>query len=132
MTTNAISFTGIDHHSLIISDGKASKFFYQQILGLELDSARPKLSVEGFWFKVGPGRHAIHCLILPNPDPTDNRPEHGGRDRHVALRITHLQPLIERLEQHNITYTKSFSGRQAIFFRDPDSNAIEVIEEDQQ
>ena len=34
----------------------------------------------------------------------------------------------DRLEQHYVEYTRSRSGRKAIFFHDPDGNAIEVQE----
>jgi glyoxylase I family protein len=119
-------FSGIDHHSVIISDLERSHHFYVTVLGLEQDLSRPEMSYEGFWFKVG--RQAIHCLKLDNPDPVEDRPEHGGRDRHVCLHCTDLNALIDSLEQHYIDYTRSKSGRQAIFFRDPDGNAIEATQ----
>ena len=84
------------------------------------------MSFDGFWFKVG--QQAIHCLKLNNPDPVQGRPDHGGRDRHVCLVSRDINALIERLEQYYIDYTFSKSGRRAIFFRDPDGNAIEVQE----
>lgn len=117
-------FTGIDHHSVLIADLEKSRHFYQDVLGLEVDTARPELSFEGWWFKAG--QQSIHCLKLKNPDPVDDRPEHGGRDRHVCLVHKDLNSLIDQLESHYIDYTRSKSGRQAIFFRDPDGNAIEV------
>lgn len=55
------------------------------------------------------------------------RPEHGGRDRHVALSCPDLDGLIARLEVAGIPYTRSRSGRAALFCRDPDGNAIELI-----
>ncbi len=125
MTTLSNEFFGIDHHSIIIQDIEKSRHFYADILGLEIDENRPDLSFDGLWVKVG-GQQAIHCLCLENPDPQDNRPEHGGRDRHVCLLVRDINALIDMLEQHYIHYTHSKSGRQAIFFRDPDGNAIEV------
>jgi glyoxylase I family protein len=86
------------------------------------------MSFDGFWFKVG--QQAIHCLKLDNPDPVAGRPEHGGRDRHVCLVCGDINALIDRLEQHYIDYTRSKSGRLAIFFRDPDGNAIEATQRD--
>ena len=120
-------FAGIDHHSVIISDLQRSHHFYVTVLGLEEDRSRPEMSYDGFWFKVG--EQAIHCLKLKNPDPVENRPEHGGRDRHVCLICNDLNALIESLELHYVDFTRSKSGRRAIFFRDPDGNAIEVKEE---
>ena len=126
MATPHNRFSGIDHHSVIISDIERSRHFYANILGLEQDMNRPEMSFDGLWFKVG--EQAIHCLLLKNPDPLEGRPEHGGRDRHVCLIGSNINALKERLEQYYIEYTPSKSGRRAIFFHDPDGNAIEVQE----
>lgn len=119
-------YLGIDHHSILIEDVERSRDFYTRIVGLEVDEGRPDLAFDGLWLRVG--EQAIHALCLPNPDPREGRPGHGGRDRHVCLRITALQALIDRLEAAGIPYTRSRSGRAALFFRDPDGNAIEVTE----
>ncbi|MBC8212012.1 MAG: VOC family protein [Gammaproteobacteria bacterium] len=124
MTKQTNIFSGIDHHSVIISDVTRSRHFYHDILGLEEDPSRPEMSFDGAWFKVG--NQSIHCMVVNNPDKIEGRPEHGGRDRHVCLTGSNINQLIEALEQYYIDYTRSKSGRQAIFFRDPDGNAIEV------
>ncbi len=126
MTNEINQFSGIDHHSVIISDVEKSRHFYADVLGLEQDLNRPEMSFDGLWFKVG--EQAIHCLCLKNPDPVEDRPEHGGRDRHVCLKGSNINELMDRLEQHYVDYTRSKSGRRAIFFHDPDGNAIEVQE----
>lgn len=128
MQLNETCFLGIDHHSVISSNIEKSKFFFLEVMGLEIAPGRPPLPFDGAWFKMGNSGQTLHCLCLPNPDPVTNRPEHGGVDRHVAVKIANLAPLIARLEYYGVTYSKSKSGRQAIFFRDPDGNAIEVIE----
>ncbi len=87
---------------------------------------RPDLGFPGAWLQLG--AQQLHLLELDNPDPTTGRPDHGGRDRHVALMVTQLDPIKERLEKHHIRYTLSISGRRAFFCRDPDGNAIEIIE----
>jgi glyoxylase I family protein len=128
MQLSETCFLGVDHHSMISSDINKSKFFFMEVMGLEIAPGRPPLPFEGAWFKMGNSGQTLHCLCLPNQDPVENRPEHGGLDRHVAVKIADLAPLIARLEHYGVTYTKSKSGRRAIFFRDPDGNAIEVIE----
>ena len=52
---------------------------------MEVNPERPddKLPYKGAWLWVG--GEMIHLMELPNPDPMDGRPEHGGRDRHVCL-----------------------------------------------
>ena len=68
-------------------------------------------------------------MQLPNPDPVSGRPAHGGRDRHIAMAVSDLQALIHNLDTHKIDYTLSKSGRAALFIRDPDGNALELIEQ---
>lgn len=116
----------IDHCSLIVANTFKALEFYTGILGMEVDGSRPDLGYPGAWLKIAGSQ--IHLLELPNPDSTDNRPEHGGRDRHVALQVSDLDEIIRRLEQAGIDYSKSKSGRSALFCRDYDSNAIELVE----
>ncbi len=122
-----IYFTGIQHHSILVADINVSTYFYSTILGLTVDDKRPqKLPFRGAWYIVG--SQAIHALELPNPDANSERPEHGGRDRHVALSCDSVAKVIAQLKKYNVPFTQSKSGRTAVFFRDPDQNAIEVME----
>ncbi|HSO81096.1 VOC family protein [Thiocapsa sp.] len=116
----------IHHVSLIVADTARALAFYQGILGLELAPERPDLSFPGAWLWVGDQQ--IHLLELPNPDPVAGRPEHGGRDRHLAMRVSGLDAVTARLDAAGFSYTLSRSGRRALFCRDPDGNALELIE----
>lgn len=116
----------IHHVSMIIADRRVAREFYQGVLDLEVVN-RPALGFPGLWLSIG--EQQIHLLELPNPDPVTGRPEHGGRDRHLAMMVEDLDSLAERLEDHGISYTRSQSGRRALFCRDPDGNGLEFIEE---
>jgi len=116
----------IHHASFIVSDTGRALGFYCGVLGLVQDLGRPELGYPGAWLQVGSGQ--IHLLELPNPDPVENRPVHGGRDRHLAMTVTDLEKIKARLDQAGIDYTESKSGRRALFCRDYDGNAIELIE----
>jgi len=116
----------IDHCSLIVADTRKAHEFYEGILGLAVDKSRPDLGYPGAWLQLGNGQ--IHLLEVPNPDSVENRPEHGGLDHHVALQVSDLDRLIERLEKHGIIYSKSKLGRAVLFCCDYDSNAIELVE----
>ena len=116
----------ITHVSFIVADVQQALRFYRDVLGLPIDPQRPDLGYEGAWLQVG--AQQIHLLRLPNPDPVQGRPEHGGRDRHVAFHIDKLSELTAALDQAGIAYTESRSGRKALFCRDPDGNALEFIE----
>ncbi len=116
----------LHHISMIVADSDRARAFYEGLLGLEVIE-RPPLPFPGLWLAVGDSQ--IHLLELPNPDPMDGRPEHAGRDRHLAMTIGSLDALAARLEEQGIPFTRSRSGRKALFCRDPDGNGLEFIEE---
>lgn len=84
------------------------------------------MSFDGVWYDLG--SQQIHLLCLPNPEKGLARPEHGGRDRHVALGVDSVAELASRLHSAGIPYRRSQSGRTALFCRDPDGNALEFVE----
>ncbi|MBI5040801.1 MAG: VOC family protein [Gammaproteobacteria bacterium] len=116
----------IHHASVIVADTECALRFYRDLLGLRVDAARPDLGYPGAWLWVG--EQQIHLLELPNPDPSEDRPAHGGRDRHLAVLIDDLDALARTLDAGGIAYTRSRSGRRALFCRDPDGNALELIQ----
>lgn len=116
----------ISHVSVLVSNTEKSLAFYRDIIGLVVDPERPDLGYPGAWLTVGDQQ--IHLLELPNPDPVEGRPEHGGRDRHIAFNVSNINSLISSLEENDIAFTRSKSGRNALFCRDPDGNALELIE----
>ena len=116
----------IHHVSVIVADTERSLRFYRDLLGLGTDASRPDLGYPGAWLWIGDQQ--IHLLELPNPDPMQGRPAHGGRDRHLALLTDDLDALARQLDAAGVGYTRSRSGRRALFFRDPDGNALEIIE----
>lgn len=118
---------GIDHVSVLVADTGRALGFYRDILGLEVDGSRPDLAYAGAFLNLGDGRQ-IHLIELPNPDPVEGRPAHGGRDRHMALRVSSLDNVVSRLDTAKIPYTLSSSGRRALFCRDFDGNAFEFVE----
>lgn len=114
------------HASVLVADVDRSLAFYVKLLGLNVDSSRPDLGYPGAWLAMGDQQ--IHLLQLPNPDPIEGRPAHGGRDRHIALAVDNIAELIDTLNNAGITYTLSKSDRKALFCRDPDGNALEFVE----
>jgi glyoxylase I family protein len=114
------------HASLLVSDLARSRDFYEGVLGLTPSDKRPELGFPGVWYEIG--RVQIHLLALPNPDPVAGRPEHGGRDRHIALAVNDFEGLKRALQQAGVPWTLSRSGRRALFCRDPDGNALELVD----
>lgn len=117
--------TALLHAGLLVSDLARAQAFYETVLGL-VPCARPQLPYPGMWYELGDGRQ-LHLMQLPDPDAGSVRPEHGGRDRHVAFGVRDLDALRVRLDAAGVACTASRSGRAALFCRDPDGNALEFV-----
>jgi len=123
----ALQYGGVVHAGVLVANTQKALDFYTTVLGMEDEThLRPDLPFPGAFVRAG--EHQIHIMELPNPDPIDGRPEHGGRDRHLALTIKDLAPLKEKLHARGVVYTMSKSGRAALFCRDLDGNAMEFME----
>lgn len=113
------------HASLLVADVARARAFYEGVLGLVPSPHRPAMAFEGVWYDLGAAQ--IHLICQPNPDPVAGRPAHGGRDRHTALGVKDWADLRARLEAEGLHYSLSQSGRNALFVRDPDGNALELV-----
>ncbi|MFS7991284.1 putative glyoxalase/Bleomycin resistance protein/Dihydroxybiphenyl dioxygenase [Helianthus anomalus] len=125
---NDFGVVNLHHVGILCENLERSLDFYQNLLGLKINEARPhdKLPYRGAWLWVG--SEMIHLMELPNPDPPTGRPEHGGRDRHTCIAIRDVSKLKTILDKAGIPYTLSRSGRPALFTRDPDTNALEFTQ----
>lgn len=73
-----IHFGEIQHAGMLVKDVVASKEFYMSVFGMSDDThKRGKLPFPGAFLRAGASQ--IHLMELPNPDPLENRAEHGGR-----------------------------------------------------
>lgn len=120
---------GLDHLSILVADAEKSLSFYQELLGLQIFD-RPALGFPGYWLDLGAGQ-TLHLMQVDNPYNQVERPAHGGRDFHFALRVSDVASCQRLLEAKEIPYTSSKSGRKALFFRDLDQNVIELFENDE-
>jgi len=121
-----IEVRSINHVSLLVADTRRSLEFYHGLLGLPVDGFRPDLGFPGAWLQVGDGQ--IHLLELSGSGPPQGNRQHGGRDYHLAMDVASLDEVVQALEAAGIEYTRSRSGRKALFCRDPDGNALELLE----
>jgi glyoxylase I family protein len=121
-----IKVLALNHVSLLVSDTARALDFYHGLLGLAIDAARPDLGFPGAFLNTGNAQ--IHLLELVPAAARDAAAKHGGRDRHVALDVADLDAVVAALDGAGIAYTLSRSGRRALFCRDPDGNAVELVE----
>jgi glyoxylase I family protein len=125
-TKSEMKISAILHATVLVSDLARARAFYEGVLGLTVDAARPDLGFPGVWYALD-DRQQIHLMRLDDPEGRVDRPEYGGRDRHVALAVDDVDALCGRLAAAGVGYTRSRSGRPALFCRDPDGNALEFI-----
>jgi glyoxylase I family protein len=117
--------TGFHHVSVLIRDTARALDFYHGVLGLPV-ARRPELGFAGAWLELGQGQQ-LHLLEIGDGRVADNG-RHGGRDYHFALFVADLDAVITALESAGIACSRSRSGRRALFCRDPDGNAVELVE----
>jgi glyoxylase I family protein len=115
----------IAHASFLVADLERSLKFYCEVLQIPRDMTRPDFPFDGAWLNLGISGQQLHLMRLPNPDSMEGRPEHGGKDKHVALLVEDLEVLEKSLEAAGVEISKSKSGRPAFLCRDPDGNALE-------
>ena len=121
--------SSIAHATFLVNDVQRSLDFYCGVLNMTQNMTRPSFSFDGAWIDIGQSGQQIHLMQLPNPDPKEGRPEHGGRDKHVALVVDDIEQLEKALTEAEVEFTRSKSGRAAFFCRDPDGNALEFAED---
>ena len=121
-----IEVCSINHVSLLVADTRRSLDFYHGLLSLAVDDSRPEIDFPGAWLQVGDGQ--IHLLELPESGQSRDPELHGGRDHHLAMNVVSIDEVAQALETAGIAFTRSRSGRKALFCRDPDGNALELVE----
>lgn len=119
----------IAHASFLVTDVQRALDFYCGVLEIHLNEHRPNFPYDGAWLDLDVGGQQLHLMQLPNPDSMEERAEHGGKDKHIALVVDDLDALEARLKAAGVLFSRSKSGRAAFFCRDPDGNALEFAEE---
>ena len=119
----------IAHASFLVNDLERSLVFYCDVLQMTQNMTRPNFAFEGAWIDIDSSGQQIHLMKLPNPDSQDGRPDHGGRDKHIALVVEDIAKLEQKFVDADVKFTRSKSGRAAFFCRDPDGNALEFSED---
>lgn len=115
------------HASILVDDLERARGFYEKLLGFTASSLRPTMSFEGVWYEFG--EQQLHLMLLVNPEAGLQRPQNGGRDRHIAFAVDDVTALASKLQGAGVPYNLSQSGRRALFCRDPDDNALEFVEQ---
>ena len=114
----------LDHYTIHTSNLAQARWFYREILGLTEGYRPPFEGPAGAWLYGPDGRPVVHLYA----GRTSANSLDGAVD-HIAFRVTEIDAIMLRLEQHNIAYDTAtvpeLNGKQ-VFFRDPDGIQVEL------
>jgi catechol 2,3-dioxygenase-like lactoylglutathione lyase family enzyme len=118
-----MTFTGVHHCSIIVTDMPRAIRFYREVLGLQQIAHPQSLTDAGLdvrWFQVGDEQ--IHLIPAATPDVP--------AQRHFALHVDDAVTAREALRAKGmeIKETVVIPGADRFFIRDPDGNRIELIQ----
>ena len=122
----------IHHVAIICSDYERSKQFYSQILRLPVIREIWRAERQSWKCDLQIGSAQIELFSFPDPPPRPSRPEARGL-RHLAFRVTSLEPIIARLEEFGIIVEPiridEHTQRRFTFLADPDGLPLELYED---
>jgi catechol 2,3-dioxygenase-like lactoylglutathione lyase family enzyme len=125
------TINGIAEVALYVSDLEVATRFYTEVLGLPLTAAFG----EARFLQTGPNSTIILFTVAGIENRTSVIPAHGAAgDQHVALAVPadEMDAWRQRLQEHGveIEHEQDWSqGTHSIYFRDPDNNSLELIED---
>ncbi|MBR11057.1 MAG: hypothetical protein CMP48_25675 [Rickettsiales bacterium] len=123
----------IHHIAIICSDYQKSKYFYTQILGLNIIKEVYREDRDSYKLDLSLGdQYVIELFSFPNPPKRTSQPEAAGL-RHLAFSVEDIEKCKSWIEQNGITVedirTDPYTGRKFTFFADPDDLPLELYEE---
>jgi glyoxylase I family protein len=124
-----VRYGDLNHIGILTRNTSVAVAFYVNVLNfVDETHLRHELPYPGAFVRAGLVQLHLMELLPENSTDTILPNEYPGRDRHVAITVYNLDALRRRLDVHNVRYSQSTSGREALFCRDPDSNALEFVQ----
>lgn len=123
---------GIHHAAIICSDYEKSKYFYTEILGLEVVAENYRADRNSFKLDLKlPDGGQIELFSFENRPQRPSYPEALGL-RHLAFRVDCINEVSEYLQQAGIEVEPiridEYTSRKYTFFSDPDGLPLELYE----
>jgi len=114
-----MNITQLDHVAIHVADIATSKSFYSDILQLP-ELPRPDFDFPGAWYSIG--SHELH--LIGNRDKEVNSHHRGT---HFAVRVSDVEPVVERLKSHGVDFIPKTrpDGARQVFVQDPDGHYME-------
>ena len=122
----------VHHIAIICSDYEKSKFFYTNILGLEIMQEIYRLERQSYKLDLAlNGNYIVELFSFPNPPARVSRPEACGL-RHLAFEVDDIEKTIAELNKKGVETEPiridEFTNKRFTFFADPDDLPIELYE----
>ncbi len=123
----------VHHIAIIASDYQKSKYFYTEILGLQIVREVYREARDSYKLDLAIGEnYVIELFSFPNPPARPSRPEACGL-RHLAFEVEDVAAAKQNLESKGIEVEDiridEFTGKKFTFFADPDDLPIEFYEQ---
>jgi len=127
-----IQLNKIHHIAIICSDYPKSKYFYTEILGLEILQEIYREERQSYKLDLAlNGVYTIELFSFPDPPQRPSRPEATGL-RHLASEVDDLNQTVQFLSSKNILSesirTDETTNKRFTFIADPDDLPIEFYE----
>ncbi len=122
----------VHHTAIIASDYQKSKFFYTQVLDLQIVREVYREARDSYKLDLAIGEnYVIELFSFPNPPARPSRPEACGL-RHLAFEVENIEQAKANIESKGIAVEPiridEFTGKKFTFFADPDDLPIEFYE----
>ena len=127
-----IQLKAIHHVAIICSDYGRSKWFYTELLGLNIRAEHYREERKSWKLDLGIGeQYVIELFSFPEAPARMSRPEACGL-RHLAFAVDDLETALEILHaahwETEAIRVDEFTGKRFCFFADPDGLPIEFYE----
>ena len=122
----------VHHIAIICSDYEKSKYFYTEVLGLQIvrEVYREQRQSYKLDLEVA-GQYQIELFSFPEPPARASRPEATGL-RHLAFEVDDIDEAVFHIKEYDIEVEPvridEFTGKRYTFFADPDGLPIEFVE----
>jgi len=122
----------VHHIAIICSDYEKSKYFYTEVLGLQIvrEVYREQRQSYKLDLEVA-GQYQIELFSFPNPPTRPSQPEATGL-RHLAFEVDDIDEAVFHIKEYDIEVEPvridEFTGKRYTFFADPDGLPIEFVE----
>lgn len=129
-----MQIVGTHHVAAICSDYARSKWFYVEVLGLEVVAEAYRDARRSYKLDLRlPDGTQVELFSFPAPPPRPSYPEACGL-RHLAFAVADIDAAVTHLQRNGVAVepvrVDEYTGKRFTFFADPDGLPLELYEQD--